>query len=499
VRLAWRRRAVTGSSAVAIALGTLLLDPSRGEARPPLPICLPCVCTACPVLHAWPTDPPPCDASSTLQACIDAAAPGDGVLIETDGPIDESISFSKGLSLGAGSGYHPVFSSSRSILATSSTSGDQTIRIQGLRLQEGSIEIMQKSTGVLTAQVLDNWVRTSVGSIYPGVLIYQPGQTGPVSFDVSGNLVQVSESAPHGQTGIAFSGSAAATGTVEHNEIVVDPGDQATGISVGDSDDFTIDVIANDVYGTGYNQGISLEALGATTARILDNLVTGQAGHVAGPGAISIYASGSLQATVVNNTLPYNAEGVTAETLPGSSSLVITNNAVTANSFAGFSLTLDHSTTLAQDHNLFYANGVDIESVTAVMPGPRSVFANPNYQGPGDYRIVAPSPAIDAGDDAAVPPDLDTDFGGNPRIQGSHVDIGAYEVAPEPAGGLGAAAAVLVLHALGARARGRARPGSSVRWSGALTMGPWGRARRSRARAIAAAAADASAGASGVS
>src|SRR5262249_24087629 len=106
-------------------------------------------------------------------------------------------------------------------------------------------------------------------------------------------------------------------------------------------------------------------------------------------------------------------------------------------------------------NNLFFGNVADVASGSA---GPNSVFADPLYAGPGDYHLQATSPAIDAGDDAAVPatdlfgdpiPDLD----GNPRIQGSHVDIGAYETAPEPAAALGAAASILVLAALSASRR----------------------------------------------
>jgi len=44
-----------------------------------------------------------------------------------------------------------------------------------------------------------------------------------------------------------------------------------------------------------------------------------------------------------------------------------------------------------------------------------------------DGRLLAFSPCLDAGNDAAVPPGVTTDLDGNPRIQGVCVDMGAFE------------------------------------------------------------------------
>jgi hypothetical protein len=53
-----------------------------------------------------------------------------------------------------------------------------------------------------------------------------------------------------------------------------------------------------------------------------------------------------------------------------------------------------------------------------------------------DYRLAPNSPAIDAGDDFPPGSVGPTDFTGQPRIQGRHVDIGAYETeVASPTGG----------------------------------------------------------------
>jgi hypothetical protein len=48
----------------------------------------------------------------------------------------------------------------------------------------------------------------------------------------------------------------------------------------------------------------------------------------------------------------------------------------------------------------------------------------------GDLRLHATSPAVDAGDDTAVPAGITTDLDGNPRTIGDAVDMGAYETLP---------------------------------------------------------------------
>jgi hypothetical protein len=415
-------------------------------------ICLPIVCgPPPPILWVWGGVNASCP--TTLQDCINQAAPGDGIQINTNESIDESPSIGKGLTLTAAQGFTPIFSAGRHVEALLTGSDDHALAINGLTFASGYIYVTSMGDPVSQSVTLTNNSITADSSFGDGIEVVAQAQAGSASFDVSGNTIE----APSDTTGIYFSvGSpAGASGTIARNVITMEGGNGsgARGILVSSISDGEVsaDVIANQIEGTNYGYGISVEASANATTRILDNLVVGQTGSCCDFGAIFLHQSGgTLTATIVNNTIAYDSVGMAAG-YQGSAALagLIANNIVVGNSDVGFSL----FSGLSNENNLLDGNASD----GLGMPGPGTITANPLFVGTGDYRLKPGSPAIDAGDDTSVPVDLTTDLDGNPRIQGAHVDIGAYETAPEPVGMVTAGASLSALAALARHRRHRSR------------------------------------------
>jgi hypothetical protein len=143
--------------------------------------------------------------------------------------------------------------------------------------------------------------------------------------------------------------------------------------------------------------------------------------------------------------------GLSAANVGGTSHITnstFANNAVSNG--GGWALACLGSTSLAVANTIFYGNtsygapsqiGGDAAPVATYSlvqggyPGTGNIDADPLFFDPnnGDYRLGAGSPCIDTGSNAAVPPELNTDIDGNPRISDGNndgvatVDMGAYE------------------------------------------------------------------------
>ena len=161
--------------------------------------------------------------------------------------------------------------------------------------------------------------------------------------------------------------------------------------------------------------------------RIVNSLFTHNT--VSGTGAALYLDSGGktdvLFTTIADSDLNSKPAIAVFSGTVGITDTIIINHKIGISQFDGV---------VAQDYNLFYGNTPDLSGT--VSGGTHDVFGNPNFVDPanGDYHIVPPSAAIDAGTDAGVYTDLD----GNVRPSGSGFDIGAYEstIATVPISGL---------------------------------------------------------------
>jgi len=407
----------------------------------------------------WPSAGCP----GTLQACIDAAAPGEVIEIATDGPIAESPQIDdKSLTLRPAPGFAPVFASPNSIFVFGGDLAATNV-VEGMTIANGRLVAVQGGEGTFDVTFRNNVILDTFS--FGTAIEVRSGNTqppyGPVFFDVSDNQVTVDGFSAGDQIGAISVGSfeSDASGRIAGN-VIVQTGESTQNAVIGaycGSHQLTVDILGNDIGGQGFNNGISIFQFapgGSITARVINNLVRGGQIDVAGqPGGIGLNVSeGDGIFTVVNNTIANGESGILASArtdLGGTLSGVLANNIVAGHSDIGIAIDSEIAGTFANQDNLLFDNGVNF-----FTPGPGTVSSDPRFFGFGDFHLLPDSPAVNAGDDARVPADITEDLEGLPRIQNGNVDLGALEspflsVAEVPtlapigllvlAGGLGAA------------------------------------------------------------
>ena len=391
--------------------------------------------------RTWP-GAAPCD--STLQNCIDASSNNDVVLITSNATIDETLHIDKPLSVQAVPGYHPVLAAGRSVGSILS-SGNGTLDIEGLTLARGGVHI-NHSGGVYTVRIRRVSVLATSTLGGAQISINSTSTSDALNYDIAENNLNYAwdsyDGALHAAIQILDSATTTLNGDIRYNRVDAS-GNYSIGILVvtGDGNHSTR-VFANQVRGGSAYGSIELRpgfftdgGSGTVNAALVGNVVVPLPSPATAPRGIDVNAfQGTLNLHAFNNTVIGALYGF--DVYVGSSATVsgeLTNNLLAnCTAFCIDYMNNGGSGGISNDYNLVYGGMIG----GALTPGAHTVTTDPLLRGsPGNARLRTGSPAIDAGDTAALNSLLTSsglasvDADGLRRIKGStnRVDIGAFE------------------------------------------------------------------------
>jgi parallel beta-helix repeat protein len=372
----------------------------------------------------------------TIQAAIDASANGDTVLV-APGTYFENISFNgKLITVQSAQGPSVTIIDGGGVAPVANFSNAETPAavLQGFTLQHGNAPFAYAYEGAgvhisgASPTIVDNLI-TANSACGSGTGI-SVAFASPVIRDntITGNFKQAGCSGDGGG-GIYVRGAASAQ--IIHNTITNNTSDFGGGIDLFASGTPTLmdNTISNNTAGI---QGGGVYMVNQSDATIVQNLVTGNTSAQSGGGFYISIPSGDRGPLLVNNTVAGNSGSDSSVFLGGFDAQVQLANDIVAASSAQPAVLCDTTYSSASpmfDHtDLFNSAGPATQgSCTLAVGSNGNISADPQFAAAGDYHLQSTSPAIDAGNNGA--PSLpSTDLDGQPRINGSAVDLGVYEV-----------------------------------------------------------------------
>jgi hypothetical protein len=388
----------------------------------------------------WPGTTAPCN--TTLQACIDGAAAGSEVMVNTALPIDESISVNRSLRLLAARNVSARLAAGRGITGNVNGSEPWLLTLRGFRLTDASVRLSYSGSASATIEVANLQLESSGSASPAGINISTLNGSGH-SVRVRENRLRVAApSLFDSAIDIEFRGGAGThVGEVFWNEITSRGASQGWGILASAVGATTAEfrIQGNTVRGQFQRAGIMVseglfsESASTVTARVLSNVVIGDGGFSG--GIDSVVKQGSTNAQIINNTV-VRASGIGLSSwggdgppATGTTSGLIANNLIVSNRRGMQNVA--PSGTATNNYNLLRNN----VSAGAYTPGANDINADPLLRSLDAPRLGPGSPAIDAGNSLAL-------IGGGtlPLVDGdglrrlvsgdggpAAVDIGAYE------------------------------------------------------------------------
>ncbi|MCS6806629.1 MAG: right-handed parallel beta-helix repeat-containing protein [Acidobacteriota bacterium] len=394
-------------------------------------------------------------AFTTIQAAIDAANPGDTILIMDSADYPEHLRLAKNnVTLQAAEGQSPTISGrpgAPDTLDTLDVSGTNGVTIRGIRFTSGSDDAITASPGPgATNLTVENCVFESLNDI--GVIlnnnstgtvrnnIFRRLGTGTNRAGLGMSVLNGSNVVVEGNTFDDLLGAGiqvnVATATIRNNTFRGGPmnGQFSDGVQLVRS---TATVVRNRFIDIGRIAIGTFTPQDDPTPRvtssvtIINNLIfnSGTFNPNAGFGFQLVGTSNTRHNfTLINNTVADNAVCAILYALnTGGSSVLLVNN-ILSGSGGPFDILFTQQAASRGPRELTARNNLVDRDPIMIVGTNGNITGDPRYVAPlnGNYGVQAGSPVIDAGDDSVqgLP---ETDIAGNPRRAGRAVDIGAYE------------------------------------------------------------------------